>query len=106
MDDELGRYGATNRELRRRVIQLEWQVQQLEQRHERLLDQIERWNDTIAVGTERAKLAEAVIKAAQELDEQVLSAHSGWGLYFQKLHQALTEYTPTTPWPEPLKPEQ
>ena len=35
--------------------------------HERLLSDIDRWNATIALGAEKAKLMEAVILAAREL---------------------------------------
>lgn len=67
----------------------------LDKRHTSLLDDIERWNSTIAVGRDRADQMEDVIKAAQNLDRHRDEGYATLVSYLIRLHEALATYEAT-----------
>jgi hypothetical protein len=90
-------------DLQETVVRLGAQRDELLAQNKRLLDDIERWNATIAAGRERAEQMEAVIRAARNLDARKDEGYATLVSYLIRLHEALATYDANrTPWPEPF----
>jgi chromosome segregation ATPase len=88
-------------ELAARVGTAEAECERLLARHEQLLNDIEEWNETIAVGQTRAEQMELVIQAARDLIARQDQGYATTVSYTIRLREALEVYDANrTPLPE------